>query len=88
VRDTSPSAGAHKDAWPGAHLSRWAALPVLLVGTFMIVLDFFIVNVALPSMQTQLHASSSATEWIVAGYGLTFATGLITGGRLGDQLGR
>ena len=64
------------------------ALPVLLAGTFMIVLDFFIVNVALPSMQTDLHASPSATEWFVAGYGLTFATGLITAGRLGDQVGR
>jgi len=54
----------------------------------MIVLDFFVVNVALPSMQGDLHASPSATEWVVAGYGLTFATGLITAGRLGDQHGR
>jgi EmrB/QacA subfamily drug resistance transporter len=54
----------------------------------MIVLDFFIVNVALPSMQSRLHASSSALEWVVAGYGLTFSTLLITAGRLGDQVGR
>ena len=66
----------------------WAALPVLMAGTFMIVLDFFIVNVALPSMQSGLHASASALEWVVAGYGLTFSTLLITSGRLGDQIGR
>jgi EmrB/QacA subfamily drug resistance transporter len=66
----------------------WAALPVVLTGTFMVVLDFFIVNVALPSMQADLHATSGAIEWVVAGYGLTFGALLITAGRLGDQLGR
>jgi MFS family permease len=54
----------------------------------MIVLDFFIVNVAIPSMQRDLHASSGAIEWILAGYGLTFATTMITAGRLGDEHGR
>src|SRR6476646_4890029 len=67
---------------------KWAALAVLMAGTFMIVLDFFIVNVALPSMQRELHASSGAIEWVVAGYGLTFATCLITAGRIGDRIGR
>ncbi len=66
----------------------WRVLPILMAGTFMIVLDFFIVNVALPSMQSELHASTSALEWVVAGYGLTFSTLLITAGRLGDQIGR
>jgi EmrB/QacA subfamily drug resistance transporter len=68
--------------------SPWTALPVVLAGTFMVVLDFFIVNVAMPAMQADLHASSGALEWVVAGYGMTFATLLITAGRLGDQLGR
>ena len=63
-------------------------LAVLLAGTFMIVLDFFIVNVALPSMQQSLHAAYSTLEWVVAGYGLTFSAFLITAGRLGDRLGR
>jgi EmrB/QacA subfamily drug resistance transporter len=67
--------------------SRWT-LPTLLAGVFMVVLDFFIVNVALPSMQTDLHASDSALEWVVAGFALTSAVLLITGGRAGDQLGR
>src|SRR6266568_6388532 len=66
----------------------WVALAVLMAGTFMIVLDFFIVNVALPAMQADLQASASAIEWVVAGYGLTFATCLITAGRLGDRIGR
>ena len=68
--------------------SRWLPLPVILAGTFMVVLDFFIVNVALPSMQAHLHASAGAIEWVVAGYGLTNAVFLITGARLGDRLGR
>src|SRR3954454_19832306 len=71
-----------------ANTTPWTALPVVLAGTFMVVLDFFIVNVALPAMQADLHASTGALEWVVAGYGLTFATLLITAGRLGDQLGR
>jgi EmrB/QacA subfamily drug resistance transporter len=71
-----------------AALSRRSPLPVLMCGTFMIVLDFFIVNVALPSIQSRLHASSAATEWVVAGYGLTFAVFLITAGRLADRFGR
>jgi MFS family permease len=67
---------------------NWSALAVLMAGTFMIVLDFFIVNVALPSMQSELHATAIAIEWVVVGYGLTFAACLIMGGRLGDRIGR
>jgi EmrB/QacA subfamily drug resistance transporter len=59
-----------------------------MAGTFMIVLDFFIVNVALPAIQSSLHANASALEWVVAGYGLTCSVLLITAGRLGDQVGR
>jgi EmrB/QacA subfamily drug resistance transporter len=63
-------------------------MAVLMIGTFMIVLDFFIVNVALPSIQSGLHASTTAIEWVVAGYGLTFAVFLIAAGRIGDRIGR
>jgi EmrB/QacA subfamily drug resistance transporter len=66
----------------------WTALPVLLAGAFMVVLDFFIVNVALPAIATDLGAGESSLEWVVAGYGLTFAAFLITAGRLGDEFGR
>ena len=71
-----------------AEATRWAALPVLLTGTFMVVLDFFIVNVALPSMQRELHAGTGAIEWVVAGFALTSAVFLITAARLGDRIGR
>jgi len=59
-----------------------------MCGTFLVVLDFFIVNVALPSMQRELHASDSGLEWVVAGYGLTFSALLIAVTRLGDRIGR
>ena len=68
--------------------SRWLPLPVVLAGTFMVVLDFFIVNVALPSMQSDLGASDSAIEWVIAGYALTSAIFVVTAGRLGDRFGR
>jgi EmrB/QacA subfamily drug resistance transporter len=61
---------------------------VLLAGTFMVVLDFFIVNVALPSMQHDLHAGTGAIEWVVAGFALTSAVFLITAARVGDRIGR
>jgi EmrB/QacA subfamily drug resistance transporter len=61
---------------------------VLLTGTFMFTLDFFIVNVAIPSMQRELHANAAAVQFVVAGYGVATAAGLIIGGRLGDQFGR
>lgn len=64
------------------------ALPVLLAGTFISILDFFIVNVALPAVQHGLHAGPSAVQFVVAGYGLALAAGLITAGRLGDLYGR
>jgi len=59
-----------------------------MAGTFMVVLDFFIVNVALPSIQSRLHAGAGATEWVVAGYGIALAAFLIAAGRLGDAFGR
>src|SRR5947209_15407846 len=68
--------------------SRWLPLPVVLAGTFMVVLDFFIVNVALPSMQSELHASNGTIEWVVAGYALTSAIFVIAAARLGDRFGR
>jgi EmrB/QacA subfamily drug resistance transporter len=76
-------------SWTAKLLSSpWRALPILMAGTFMIVLDFFIVNVALPSMQSRLHTGSGTVEWVIAGYGLTFSAFLITAGRLGDRIGR
>ncbi len=67
---------------------NWRMLLLMLSGTFMVVLDFFIINVAVPSIQHELAASAGALQFVVAGYGLATAAGLITGGRLGDLYGR
>ncbi|ARU04515.1 MFS transporter [Comamonas serinivorans] len=76
-------------AWPRApSSSRALALALLLAGTLMVTLDFFIVNVMLPALQHELKASNAALQWVVAGYGLGNAAGLVTGGRLGDLYGR
>jgi EmrB/QacA subfamily drug resistance transporter len=68
--------------------SRWWTLGAMCFALFMIMLDNTVVNVALPSIQRDLHASLSALEWTVNAYTLTFAVILVTGGRLGDIFGR
>jgi EmrB/QacA subfamily drug resistance transporter len=67
---------------------KWWTLGSMCFALFMIMLDNTVVNVALPSIQRDLHASLSALEWTVNAYTLTFAVLLITGGRLGDIFGR
>ncbi len=67
---------------------RWLAFAVLLAGAFLPPLDFFIVNVALPSMAQGLQATPAQIEWVISGYAATYAVFLITGGRLGDLFGR
>ncbi|THC45304.1 MFS transporter [Massilia sp. Mn16-1_5] len=67
---------------------RWAMFIVLLVGSFLPPLDFFIVNVALPSIQAELGTSSSAEQMVISSYAALYAVTLITGGRLGDLYGR
>lgn len=69
-------------------LRQWLELAVLLSGTFLAIMDVFIVNVAIPSIRQGLGASFAEVEFVVAGYGLTYAVSLITGGRLGDIHGR
>ncbi len=67
---------------------RWAMFSILLVGAFLPPLDFFIINVALPSIRTDLGASSSAEQLVISSYAGLYAVTLITGGRLGDLFGR
>jgi EmrB/QacA subfamily drug resistance transporter len=67
---------------------RWRALSVALTAGFMTLLDVSIVNVALPSIRTALHAPDSALQWIVSGYALSFGLVLVAAGRLGDARGR
>ncbi len=66
--------------------NKWISLAVILVGPFLGVIDFFIANIGIPSIRTSLGASFSEIELVIAGYGLTYAVCLITGGRLGDIL--
>ena len=63
------------------------ALAVLLTATFIGQFDFFVVNVAAPSLQRDLHASDALLQLVVGGYAFAYAAGLITGGRLGDVFG-
>jgi EmrB/QacA subfamily drug resistance transporter len=67
---------------------RWWALGAMCFALFMIMLDNTVVNVALPSIQRSLHASTASLEWTVNAYTLSFAVLLVTGGRLGDLFGR
>src|ERR1700712_5205724 len=67
---------------------RWRALAVCLIAGFMTLLDVSIVNVALPSMQRGVGASSAELSWVVSGYALTFGLVLVSSGRLGDDRGR
>jgi EmrB/QacA subfamily drug resistance transporter len=67
--------------------TRWYALAVLCLGSLMIVLDTTIVNVALPSIRTDLGFSESSLAWVVNAYLLTFGGSLLLGGRLGDLYG-
>jgi EmrB/QacA subfamily drug resistance transporter len=67
---------------------RWLVLAVVLMASFLGALDFFIVNVSIPSIKARLGASFAEIQLMIAGYGLVYAVFLITGGRLGDIFGR
>jgi EmrB/QacA subfamily drug resistance transporter len=67
---------------------RWIALAVLCLGQLMMILDSTIVNVALPSIQRELHFSQSNLTWVLDGYLITFGGFLLLAGRLGDLIGR
>ena len=73
---------------PVADRGRWVALVVLCVGVLMIILDMTIVNVALPSIQRDLHFTQSNLAWVVNAYLITFGGLLLLAGRLGDLVGR
>ena len=67
---------------------RWFALAVIVAAQFMVVLDIAIVNVALPSIKTDLGFSAANLQWVVSAYAILFGGALLLGGRLGDLLGR
>ncbi|MDN5275627.1 MAG: transporter [Candidatus Saccharibacteria bacterium] len=78
---------AHHHASSFTSRQRTIALVIVALAFVMDLLDTTIVNIAIPSIQTELGASYAAIQWITAGYALAFATLLITGGRLGDVVG-
>jgi EmrB/QacA subfamily drug resistance transporter len=71
-----------------AYPRRWAAALVMMIAALMDLIDVTIVNVALPTIRRDLHASGTQLEWVISAYLLAFAVTLITAGRLGDLLGR
>src|SRR2546427_6751830 len=67
---------------------RWLALAVIVAAQFMVVLDIAIVNVALPSIKTDLHFNQENLQWVITAYSILFGGALLLGGRLADLLGR
>jgi EmrB/QacA subfamily drug resistance transporter len=68
--------------------NRWAALTLIVVAQFMVVLDMSVVNVALSAIQTDLGFSESGLQWVITAYAIVFGGFLLLGGRLGDLYGR
>jgi EmrB/QacA subfamily drug resistance transporter len=67
---------------------RWSALALIVTAQFMVILDVAIVNVALPSIKSDLDFSQDSLQWVVSAYAILFGGTLLLGGRLADLLGR
>jgi EmrB/QacA subfamily drug resistance transporter len=85
---TPPTPPSPPVVTPASHPRKWLILGLVLAAECMDLLDGTIVNVAAPTIREDLHSSASALQWVIGGYALAFAVGLITGGRLGDIYGR
>ena len=92
-----PASPAHHAASPAHHHAagggpdrgnKWWTLAAVCLGTFMLLLDVTIVNVALPDIQSALHSSFSGLQWVVDAYALSLAALLLTAGSLADLFGR
>ena len=84
---SSPSSAAQTNDPPAQAGHGWRAVSIVLVGAFMALLDTTIVNVALPTIRTGLHASPASLEWVVSAYALAYGLALIPAGRAGDRFG-
>jgi len=73
---------------PSGETNRWLVLVIVCLAQFMVILDATIVNVALPSIQSDLGFTPSTLQWVINGYTLVFGGFLLLGGRAGDLLGR
>ena len=72
----------------GRKTYKWAALALIVTAQFMVILDVAIVNVALPSIKTDLGFSSAGLQWVITAYAIFFGGALLLGGRIADLLGR
>jgi EmrB/QacA subfamily drug resistance transporter len=88
MRQSTTAASAAATAVSTPDPGRWKSLAVILAAAFLVGLDFFVVNVSIPSIRSSLHATFAEVQLIIASYGLTYAVLLISGGRLGDIYGR
>src|SRR6266545_4713700 len=79
---TFASIGAEREG------GRWGALALIVAAQFMVILDVAIVNVALPSIKTDLHFSEANLQWVITAYAILFGGLLLLGGRLADLFGR
>jgi MFS family permease len=86
--ESSPAARVAAENEGGTDPGRWKSLAVVLCAAFLVALNFFIVNVSIPSIRASLHASFAEIQFVIASYGLTYSVFLISGGRLGDIYGR
>ena len=85
---TTQSVAVTRPGVQGGYPGRWLAAIVMIVGALMDMIDVTIVNVTLPTIRRDLHASATQLEWVVSGYMLAFAAALIIAGSLGDRFGR
>jgi EmrB/QacA subfamily drug resistance transporter len=93
LESSSPAASQSRAGAPsrrqiGSERRRWIALAILCLGQLMMVLDATIVNVALPSIQRELHFTQGALTWVINGYLIAFGGVLLLAGRFGDLVGR
>ncbi len=86
VTDPSATSGASADA--ATPRAAWLALTITTLVFFLVVVDVSVVNVAFPSIEEDLGASRSTLSWIISGYNIMVATGLLPAGRLADSIGR
>lgn len=85
---TDPTRSSGLSSMAGVDARRWRALPVICLAVLVVNLDTTVVNVALPSLVRQLHASNSQLQWVVDAYNLTFAALVLAAGSLSDRYGR
>jgi EmrB/QacA subfamily drug resistance transporter len=88
MKGRSMSAPGSDDQVPAGPRAGFALLLSLAMAQFMVVLDFTIVNVALPSIQRDLHVATTTLQWLVSAYAVAFGGFLLLGGRLADVFGR